>query len=81
VLIGICGRTCCGKDTIAQSIASVNKPVLHINCDLFFKSRTVCTYNRHTNWEDVKSLRIDHLAKVIQAFRENRGVVLQDRSP
>jgi uridine kinase len=80
MLIGICGRTCCGKDSIAQSIASINRHVLHIDCDLFFKSKTTCTYNGHTNWEDVNSLRIDHLTKVIHAFKKRQGVVLQDRT-
>jgi uridine kinase len=81
MLVGICGRSCCGKDTISKSIASVNRNVLHINCDLFFKSKTTCSYKGYTNWEDVNSLRIDHLTNVIQAFKEHRGIVLQDRSP
>jgi uridine kinase len=80
MLVGICGRSGSGKDSIIQSIASVNRQVLHINCDLFFKRKTNCTYKGYPNWEDPNALYMDHLSAVVQASKKQRDIVIEDRS-
>lgn len=80
LLIGICGRSSSGKDSIVQSIASVNKQILHINCDIFFKNRTSCIYKGYECWEHENALHMDHIQDVIKALKEGKGTIIKDRS-
>jgi uridine kinase len=81
MLVGICGRSSSGKDSIVQSIASVNRQILHINCDIFFKNKTNCIYKGYTCWEHENALHMDHVRDVIKALKEGKGTIIKDRSP
>lgn len=81
MLVGICGRSCCGKDYVIQSIASSNRQVLHVNCDMFFKSKTNCTYKGYPNWEDVDSIHVDRLLEALRGIKRQKNITLKDRSP
>jgi len=78
--IGICGRSCSGKDSVVQSIASVNKHVLHINMDIFFKDKTDCQYKGYQCWEHTDVIWFDHLFKVVSSLKNGGGVIIKDRS-
>src|SRR4030042_4934379 len=80
--IGICGRPSSGKDSVVQRIASVNKHVLHINMDIFFKDKTNCLYgkNKHECWEHTDVIWFDRLCRVISALKNGKGVTIKDRS-
>lgn len=82
LIIGAYGRSCSGKDSIVQRIASVNKNVLHINMDIFFKSKTECHYgkNRQECWEHTDVIWFDHLYQVISALKNSKRVTIKDRS-
>jgi uridine kinase len=82
LVIGIYGRGCSGKDSVAQRIASVNKHVLHINMDIFFKNKTNCPYgkNKHECWEHTDVIWFDRLCRVISALKNGKGVTIKDRS-
>jgi uridine kinase len=82
LVIGVYGRGCSGKDSIIQRIASVNKHVLHINMDMFFKSKTDCLYgrNKHECWEHTDVIWFDRLCRVISALKNGKGVTIKDRS-
>lgn len=83
-LIGICGRSCCGKDSIAQRIASVNPHVLHINGDMFFEPKSDCMVRIKGKirecWEHKDVIRWKHLREVVRALKNGSGVTIQDRS-
>jgi len=51
LIVGICGRTCSGKTAITEAIASVNRNILLINMDIFFKNKTSCHFNGSECWE------------------------------
>ena len=80
LIIGICGRSQSGKDRIVQRIASINKHVMHINMDIFFKNKTNCSYSGYKCWEHTDVIRFDHLFEVISSLRSGSGVIIQDRS-
>jgi len=82
LMIGIYGRSCSGKDSIIQLIASVNKRVLHINMDIFFKNKTNCPYGKNVYecWEHTDVIRFDHLFKVVSSLKNGNGVIIEDRS-
>jgi uridine kinase len=81
-LIGVCGRSCCGKDNIVQRITSVNPHVLHINTDLFFKTKSNCgKIKGYECWEHEDVIRWDHLYEVLTALKNGKGTIIQDRSP
>ena len=79
--IGICGRPSSGKDSVVQRIASVNKHVLHINMDIFFKNKTKCLYNGKPCWEHTDVIWFDRLFKVVYSLMNGGGVIIEDRSP
>jgi len=82
LVIGIYGRSHSGKDSIIQPIASVNKHVLHINMDIFFKNKTNCPYgkNKYECWEHTDVIRFDHLFEVVSSLKNGYGVIIEDRS-
>jgi len=82
LVIGVYGRSCSGKDSIAQYIASVNKDILHINMDIFFKDKTNCFYgkNKEECWEHTNVIWLDRLFKAVSALKNGRGVTIKDRS-
>ncbi len=80
-MIGIAGRTCSGKDSSVQSIASINKHVLHINTDIFFNAKSSHSCMGYKCWEHEQALRFDHLLEVITLLKNGCGTVIEDRSP
>jgi len=80
-LVGIAGRTCSGKDTTVQSIASVNKQVLHINTDIFFDAESSHSCHGYQCWEHEQTLRFNHMVDVISSLKNGNGTVIEDRSP
>jgi len=80
LLIGICGRSRCGKDSVAQRIASVNKNVLHINMDIYFKGKTECKYNGFDCWEHTGVIYFDRLYELVSSLKNGYRSVIKDRS-
>ena len=78
-LIGICGRSCCGKEMVANAIASVNRNVLHINMDSFFKVKSPAQYKGYDNWDCVEALRFDSLIEVVKKLRKGKSVRVPSR--
>jgi len=78
-LIGICGRSCCGKGMVANAIASVNRNVLHINMDSFFKVKSPAQYKGYDNWDCVEALRFDSLIEVVKKLRKGKSARVPSR--
>jgi uridine kinase len=73
--MGICGRSCSGKGLVCEAIANVNREVLYLNSDVFFKSQTPCRFTKHNRngdgecWECSKSIWFDRLINCIKAIK------------
>lgn len=78
-IVGICGRSCCGKGMVAEAIASVNRNVLHINMDSFFKIKSPAQYKGYDNWDCVEALRVDRLIEVIKDLKNGKSVKIPSR--
>ena len=78
-VIGICGRSCCGKGVVADALASVNYNVLHINMDSFFKLNSPAQYKGYKDFDNVAALRIDSLIEVVKKFRLGGGTSIPSR--
>lgn len=79
-LVGIAGRPCSGKDASVQRIASVNKRVIHINADMFFKTKCTHLCNGYECLEHEQALRFDHMIDVISSLKNGDGTVIEDRT-
>ena len=79
-LIGVYGRSRCGKDSVIQHISAVNRNVIHVNMDIFFKDKTLCKYGGYECWEHKDIIRFDHLFKVVSSLKEGLPVIVEDRS-
>ena len=64
-VIGICGKSCCGKSSIARKICEGYKDVLHIDSDKFFRREA-------DNWQVPESLRIDKLIECIKKLKSGK---------
>jgi uridine kinase len=80
-VVGICGRSCCGKGVVAEALASVNYNVLHINMDSFFKVNPQPTqqYKGYPNWDCTEALMIDSLVDFVKNLKLGRAVRLPSR--
>lgn len=66
IIIGISGRSCSGKSTVAKELEEKYKgDFLHINQDKFFKVKA-------DNWESPESLRFDRLIYSIKKLKKGQ---------
>jgi len=80
LIVGICGRSCSGKTAIAEAIASVNRNVLLINMDIFFKNKTSCRFNGFECWEHTECIWFGRLIGAVKALKNGKGTIIRDRS-
>jgi len=73
LIIGICGRSCCGKGSIVEYLAKENPNILYIKLDKFFKKHTPEKYKGYDNWECNESLRWDRLIYSIKKLKEGKS--------
>lgn len=81
LVIGICGRSCSGKGVLCDKIASVNRNMLLLKMDVFFKSKTRCNYKGYSCIEHTDCIRFDHLIETIKALKKGQGCVIHSETP
>ena len=81
LIIGICGRSCSGKGDLTDKIASVNKNILLLGMDIFFKKRTCCNYQGYSCIEHTDSIRFDHLIETVKAVKKGESHVIHSETP
>lgn len=79
LLVGVCGRSCCGKGMAAEAIASVNYPVLHVNIDSFFRARSPARSRGYQNWDCPEALMMDTLTEVVSRLRSGDRTSIPSR--
>lgn len=70
LVIGVGGRSCSGKSTVAKELETKYKgEFLHIDQDKFFKIEA-------DNWESPEALRFDKLIETIKNLKENKNTAI-----
>lgn len=79
IIIGICGRSCCGKSTICESLESKypNK-ILHIKSDKFFV--TLDKHEIEDLWERPESIRMDKLINSITELKQGKDTDIPSKA-
>ncbi len=80
-VIGICGRSCSGKGVLCDKIASVNKNVLLLKMDIFFRRGTSCHYKGHDCIEHTDCIRFDHLIEIVRALKKGQSCTIHSETP
>ncbi len=74
IIIGLCGKSCSGKSTLAAQIAKENPQVTAISIDNFFKKESPIKHKGHNNWDCMESILFEDFKITIKKLK-NGGVV------
>lgn len=75
-IIGVCGRTCSGKSSLAKVLAENG---VHISMDWFSKVEAPSRYGRYSNWELPDTIRFDKLIESVKSLKEGREAYVPRR--
>lgn len=75
-VIGICGRTCSGKSSLARTLAEKGA---YISMDWFSKVEAPTRYGRYSNWELPDTIRFDKLIESVKSLKEGRETYVPSR--
>jgi uridine kinase len=80
LVIGICGRSCSGKGVLCDKMASVNRNILLLKMDPFFKRGTSCHYRGYDCIEHCDCIRFDHLIETVRALKKGQSCVIHSET-
>jgi len=70
-LIGLCGRSCSGKTTVARHI-SRTQHMTHLETDRFSRVSTPSRWGQYANWECPESVRMDKMKESLERLKNGR---------
>lgn len=81
IVIGICGRSCCGKSTICQYLSEkYPQQILHLKSDKFFIIVDKEKLGREDLWERPGSLRLDKLIESIKNLKSGKETIIPSKA-
>lgn len=81
IVIGICGRSCCGKSTICQYLSEkYPQQILHLKSDKFFIIVDKEKLDREDLWERPGSLRLDKLIESIKNLKSGKETIIPSKA-
>jgi uridine kinase len=81
LVIGVCGRSCAGKGALTEALASVNREVLLLQADCYFKKTTTCTYKGYQCWEHIDCISFDKLIDNLHSLKKGKDTVIHVETP
>ncbi len=80
MVIGIGGRSCSGKGVLCDKIASIDRNMLLLKMDVFFKRGTSCHYKGYDCIEHTDCIRFDHLMETVRALKKGQSCVIHSET-
>lgn len=79
IIIGLCGKSCSGKSTLAAEILTENPHITAISIDNFFKKESPIKHEGHNNWDCPESILFDEFKTAIKKLKKGESTFIPSK--